>query len=127
MTEMNGVAQLQNSGTDPSTWQWAGPGSQRPFAPAPQPSCPAPDSAFRVLGSAPEKPAGLLDRERPKTGKYCLLTLRPPFDRVASCFVSPKTNSPSPAQRSVRAGAQKANSYQLSVQANKVFWAEANL
>jgi hypothetical protein len=26
--------------------------------------------------------------------------------------VSPKTNSPSPAQRSVQAGAQKANSYQ---------------
>jgi len=28
-----------------------------------------------------------------------LLTLRPPFARVAPCLVSPKTNSPSPAQR----------------------------
>ena len=29
------------------------------------------------------------------------------------CLVSPKTNSPSPAQRSVHAGAQRANSYQF--------------
>jgi hypothetical protein len=35
-----------------------------------------------------------------------------PAGSIAPCLVSPKTNSPSPAQRSVRAGAQKANSYQ---------------
>ena len=33
------------------------------------------------------------------------------FARVAQCLVRPKTNSPSPAQRSVHAGARKANSY----------------
>jgi len=37
----------------------------------------------------------------------------PALDIVAACLVSPKTNSPSPAQRSVRAGAQKAISYQF--------------
>ena len=35
----------------------------------------------------------------------------PALDGVAPCLVSPKTNSPSPAQRSVHAGAQKAISY----------------
>jgi len=30
------------------------------------------------------------------------------LDKVTPCLVSPKTNYPSPAQRSVRAGAQKA-------------------
>lgn len=43
---------------------------------------------FRVLGSAPEKPAGLLDRERLKTGKYRLLTLRPPSVREEDFSVS---------------------------------------
>lgn len=37
---------------------------------------------------------------------------RPP-DKFAPCLVSPKTDSPSPAQRSVRAHAQKAISYQF--------------
>ena len=54
--------------------------------PAPQPSCPAPYSILRVLGSAPEKPAEVLGQERLKTRNDCLLTLRPPFDRVAPCF-----------------------------------------
>lgn len=69
--------------------------------PASQPSCPAPRSIFRVLDSAPEKPAGVLGQERLKQGKTYLLTLPLPFDRVAPCLVNLKTNSPSPAQRSI--------------------------
>ena len=34
--------------------------------PAPQPSCRAPQSIFRVLGSVPEQPAGMLGQERRK-------------------------------------------------------------
>jgi hypothetical protein len=45
-------------------WQSAGSALQRPFAPAPPPSCRAPQSIFRVLGSASEKPAGVLGQER---------------------------------------------------------------
>jgi hypothetical protein len=44
-----------------------------------------------------------------------LLPPLPALDIVAACLVSPKTNSPSPAQRSVKAGAQKANSYQFNL------------
>jgi hypothetical protein len=50
-------------------------------------------------------------RNRPKMGKKHVLTLRLQVDKVASCLVSPKTNSPSPTHRSVRTGTRKAISY----------------
>ena len=55
--------------------------------------------------------AGPLAGPAPEAGKSCLLTPPLAFARVAQCLVRPKTNSPSPAQRSVHAGARKANSY----------------
>ena len=54
----------------------AGSGSPQPFAPAPH-------CIFRVLGSAHEKPAGVLGQERLKIDKIWLLTLRLAFDMVA--------------------------------------------
>jgi len=51
-----------------------------------------------------------------KDGQDRLLTVRLPFDKVAPCLLSPETDSPSPAQRLVRVGAQKANSCQFSYQ-----------
>ena len=76
---------------------------------------PAPHSIFRVLGSAREKPAGVLGQERLNIEEIWLLTACLAFNKVAPCLVSPETNSPSPAQRLVRAGAQKANSYQSTM------------
>ena len=55
--------------------------------------------------------AGPLAGPAPEAAKSCLLTPPLAFARVAQCLVRPKTNSPSPAQRSVHAGARKANSY----------------
>ena len=52
-----------------------------------------------------------------RAGNNCrkdyLLTPGPAPEKVAPCLVSSETNSPSPAQRSAHAGAQKANSYQF--------------
>ena len=72
-----------------------------------------PFSIFYVMGSAHEKPAGVLGQERLGIEEIWLLTACLAFNKVTPCLVSPETNSPSPAQRLVRAGAQKANSYQF--------------
>jgi len=79
-------------------------GGRRPKAVLYPHRCPF--SAF--LGSTPEKPAGVLGQERRKVGENSRLTVRPPFAKVAICLGMLRTNSPSPAQRLVRAGAQKA-------------------
>ena len=50
---------------------------------------------------------------RPKLPQTDVLTPQPALDKVGACLVGWKTNSPSPAQRSVRTGARKASSYQL--------------
>src|SRR5208337_1326670 len=47
-----------------------------------------------------------------KTGNDCPLTARPPLGKIAPCLVRAKTDSPSPAQRWVNAGASKAKLYQ---------------
>jgi hypothetical protein len=67
---------------------------------------PLPHSAFCVPHSA-LKPAPLVPAQnRPRIPTHWLLTYRPPAANIAPCLVRPKTNSPSPAQRSVQAGAQ---------------------
>jgi hypothetical protein len=54
----------------------------------------------------------LMGPARRKTDKTCPLTSRVPFASVGSWCLEQETNSPSPAQRRVHAGARKAISYQ---------------
>ena len=67
---------------------------------------------FPRFGLRTRETGRLLGQEWLKIDKLWLLTARVAFNTVAPCSLSPETNSPSPAQRLVRAGAQKANSYQ---------------
>jgi hypothetical protein len=56
-----------------------------------------------------------MGQNRQKTGKTGLLTPSTNSGRLEPEWVRAKSNSPSPAQRSVQAGAQKANSYHLPI------------
>ena len=77
-------------------------------------------SPFRTLHSAFGTPhSDRCLRSLPKTGqkrattrKKRVLTARPRSANITPCLVRPKSNSPSPAQRSVRAEAHKPISYQ---------------
>jgi hypothetical protein len=54
-----------------------------------------------------------MGQNRRKTGKTCLLTPSARSGRMGLQWMRAKSNSPSPAQRQVQPGAQKANSYQF--------------
>ena len=56
-----------------------------------------------------------MGQNRQKTGKTGLLTPSTNSGRLEPEWVKAKSNSPSPAQRSVQAGAQEANSYHYQV------------